>query len=353
MSRVPRGTFQHLPIWIVTALAVAVAGAARSAHDVGHDRAAPGDAGAEALPHVALEQDDGTLTLKVGGEVVATYVYADPVITRPYFRDLRAPGGTPVSRAHPPVEGRDATDHADMHPGAWLAFADIGGADVWRNRAKVEHVRFVTEPAGAPGRGTFAVLNHYTDGARVICEETCRYTLLVRPAGYLLIADSTFRAADGPLAFGDQEEMGFGVRVATPITVKSGGRIIDNEGRENEAGIWGKEAAWVDYSGAVEGREAGVMLIPDPANPRPSRFHVRDYGLTVANPFGGKAFGDQRESRVVVPAGQEFRMGFAVLLHASAGDVSFNRVRAYEDCVKYVRQERHAGSSRRAGQNPP
>jgi hypothetical protein len=291
-------------------------------------------------PDVSFDVADGTVAIKVGADVVGAYAFKDPVTTRPHFRNLHAPGGALVTRAHPPVEGRDPTDHADMHPGAWLAFADVGGLDVWRNKARVEHVRFVDDPKGDPGRGTFAVVNRYLDDVRPVCEETCRYTLLVRPAGYLLIADSTFRPVEGggggELSFGDQEEMGFGVRVATPIAVKAGGRILDDEGRLNEAQIWGKTAKWVDYSGpAADQGRAGVMLIPDPANPHASRFHVRDYGLMVANPFGRKVFGEPEAPRVVIPAGGEYGMRFAVLLHAEPADREPDLQSAYDDCLKH------------------
>lgn len=308
---------------------------ARGAPDLPGTRSAPAE--------VSFVAGEGTVELKVSAEIVGTYVYKDPLITRPHFRNLHAPGGALVTRAHPPVEGRDAIDHADMHPGAWLAFGDIGGADTWRNKARVTHVKFVEEPAGGPGRGTFTVLNEYGDGrGGVVCDEVCRFTVLVRPAGYLLISDSIFRARAGQLAFGDQEEMGFGVRVATGITVQSGGRIIDNEGRENEAGVWGKKAAWVDYSGPVgdeaaaagDERRAGCMLIPDPANPHASRFHVRDYGLMVANPFGRAAFGEKDHGPVVVPAGAEYRLRFGLLLHASPAGAKPELAELYEDCLR-------------------
>ena len=36
------------------------------------------------------------------GQAVATYVYDDPQILRPYFTGLKAPGGLQVTRHHPP-----------------------------------------------------------------------------------------------------------------------------------------------------------------------------------------------------------------------------------------------------------
>jgi hypothetical protein len=288
---------------------------------------------AGASPDVSFDSRQGELTLKIDGEPAATYVYQDRTITRPYFCNVRGPSGVPLTRTHPPAAGRDPADHADMHPGMWLAFADISGADVWRNKAAVRHLRFSQMPSGGAGSGSFAVINQYVAGEKVICEETCRYTLRVGPSGYLLIADSTFRSEHEDLSFGDQEEMGFGVRLATPLTVKAGGRIIDDRGRRNEAGIWGKRAAWVDYSGVVDGTRAGVMLMPDPANVRPSRFHVRDYGLMVANPFGAKVFGEQKESRVVIPRGKDLRLRFGLLLHAMPAEREPDYKAAYAQCL--------------------
>ena len=212
----------------------------------------------------------------------------------------------------------DPTDHATFHPGLWLAFGDLGGADNWRNRARVEHERFVEEPAGGSGRGTFAVANRYLGGdGATICREICRYRILVRPSGYLLIAASEFASDSGDFTFGDQEEMGFGVRVATPLSVEEGGRLRNSDNREGEREVWGQTALWCDYSGTIDGRHVGITLMPDPKNFRRSWFHARDSGLLVANPFGREAFTKGEKSRVVVRRGETFRLGFGALFHGS------------------------------------
>ena len=74
-----------------------------------------------------------------------------------------------------------------MHPGLWLAFGDLGGADFWRNKATVQHAAFVKQATSIGGKASFTVLNEYIAGARLICEETCQYTILARPNGYLII----------------------------------------------------------------------------------------------------------------------------------------------------------------------
>ncbi len=43
------------------------------------------------------------LVLTHDSRPVATYVFSDPKIKRPYFTSVHAPDGTPVTRTHPPV----------------------------------------------------------------------------------------------------------------------------------------------------------------------------------------------------------------------------------------------------------
>jgi len=108
---------------------------------------------ADDRPQVAFVPEGDRLQITVGGESLATYVFRDEVVLRPYFAHLRAPGGIPVTRHFPPVQGTDPIDHPTMHPGLWLAFGDINGADFWRNKGRVEHVRFIDQPRGGPGKG--------------------------------------------------------------------------------------------------------------------------------------------------------------------------------------------------------
>jgi hypothetical protein len=264
---------------------------------------------------VAFAPTPGGLAVTVGGRPAMTYVLQDKAITRPYFAHLEAPGGVPVSRTHPPVAGRDPTDHATFHPGLWLAFGDLNGADGWRNKAPVRHEKFVADPTGGPGAGRFAVANVHlaADGTTAVAREEARYEVRVRPVGTLLIWDSTLRPAAGRLLFGDQEEMGLGVRLSTPLTVKNGGRFTSPDGAGAEKDVRGRQLDWCDYSGTVG---AGVTLVPDPKNPRRCWFHARDYGLLVANPFAPKALGGGKPDPMVIEPGGALRLRFGVLLHA-------------------------------------
>jgi hypothetical protein len=297
---------------------------------------------------VAFTEGDGRLTVAVDGLPIAVYCYKDARITRPFFTHVRAPNGMQVTRHHPPIEGQDLVDHDTFHPGIWMSFGDISGSDYWRIMAPVRHVKFVERPKGGDGKGTFAVRNKYLDQkdpSKVVCEEVARYTFLTRPEGYLIIWDSTF-SSDKEFAFGDQEEMGLGFRVATPLRVEKksegdlppgNGTIVDSEGRKNGDEVWGNSADWCDYSGTIAGQHVGITLFCHPKNFRPSWFHARDYGLLEANPFGRQAFGKGDKSSVAIKPGETMRLRYGVLLHAGQPGSKPDLKSAYTDYVELTK----------------
>ena len=185
----------------------------------------------------------------------------------------------------------------------------------------------------------FAVENRYLtpEGGKEICRETCKYALEPVKDGVLVLWDSTFHSGAGSFYFGDQEEMGLGVRLAKAASVKSklGGRILNTSGERDEKGVWGKQADWCDYSGPIGEQFVGVMMMPHPSNFRKSWTHARDAGMMTLNPFGQKAFTRSGEaSRVEVPAGKEFRLRYGVLFHWDKRSDEFEPSAAYQHYLK-------------------
>ena len=281
---------------------------------------------AVATDRIRFQLQSDRVIIKYGKQPLATYVFQDSKIPRPYFAHVFAPNGKQVTRHHPPRPGQDATDHATFHPGIWMAFGDINGQDYWRLKARVEHAEFIDSPANKSGHASFSVRNRYWNeaGKKVVCTEVAEYTFqalysddsLQMPAGFLLHWDSTFSSSTKDFTFGDQEEMGLGVRVTTPIAVTQGGQIRNRDGRTNEKQVWGKMSAWCDYSGLVGNHRIGMTLMPDPANFRRCWFHARDYGFCAANPFGRNAFTRGEKSKVTVTRGASLKLRFGIFLHA-------------------------------------
>jgi hypothetical protein len=274
-------------------------------------------AGANAEPALTVEEHNNRLIIASGGQPVARYIFGDDQILRPYFSHVHAPSGEPVTRSHPPRPGIDATDHDTMHPGIWLAFGDLSGADFWRNKGRVELIEFVDRPAVRDGVVQFVAKYRYAIGDRAPAREVARHTLRKWNDGWLITMDSEL-SGERAVVFGDQEEMGLGIRLATPLAVKGGsGTMTNSAGDKNEKGVWGKTAAWCDYHGVIDGRRTGMVLMAHPDNFRPSWMHARDYGLVVANPFGQRAFTGGEASRVEIRPGESLRLRFAVYAYAT------------------------------------
>jgi Methane oxygenase PmoA len=300
---------------------------------------------AAAPPTVSFVRNDRELAINIGDQPVAIYCWKDDKITHPFFSQLHAPSGVQATRNHPPVPGEDLMDHDTLHPGVWMSFGDINGSDYWRLKARVEQVDFVDPPQGGPGVGSFAVHNRYlsqADPAQAVCDELARYKIMVRPEGYLLLWDSIF-TGERTFAFGDQEEMGLGLRIATQIRAADkaegkvppgNGTILDSQGRKNEKEVWGNAGDWCDYSGSIDNQHVGLTILCHPDNFRPSWFHARDRGLLEANPFGRKAFEKGETSSVVVKPGEKLRLRYGILIHSSRKDTKPDLAAAYQDYVQ-------------------
>lgn len=253
------------------------------------------------------------------GKPVGEFVFSDASIRRPFFSNLTGIAGAKITRNHPPIPGKDATDHDTMHPGLWLAFGDVSGVDFWRNRGRIRHLRFVDKPIAGNSTAAFATESDWVDaGGKPMGLMLNRFTLASRPSGWLIVWDATITAKETDLVFGDQEEMGFGARVATEFTEKKSGLIQNSHGVKSAGATWGKPAPWCDYSGLLDGKPVGVTLMASPGNFRESWWHNRDYGVFVANPFGRQAMKQGAKSAIKVPRGESIRLVFGAMLHDSA-----------------------------------
>lgn len=263
-----------------------------------------------------VEEKSDRLIITHSGKPVTEFVFHDERILRPYFANVFAPNGLRVTRRHPPIPGVDAMDHDTMHPGIWLAFGDISGHDFWRNKGRIEHLQFIDKPKMEEDRLKFSTESKLvTSEGKTVCMLNSRLSLTQRPGGWLMSWDSTFHSDQGDFSFGDQEEMGFGARMATSLCEKQGGVIVSSTGRTKANNTWGQPASWCDYSGPSGDQSGGITLMAAPMNFRESWWHNRDYGLMVANPFGRAAMKQGSSSEITVKQGELFRIVFGAWIH--------------------------------------
>ncbi|MEX2671425.1 MAG: PVC-type heme-binding CxxCH protein [Phycisphaeraceae bacterium] len=277
-----------------------------------------------------LVMEEDALDIRLDGRSIASYVFQDQETLRPFFAHIKTPQGIQVTRNHPPIPGEDPTDHAKMHPGLWLAFADLNGISFWHNEeGRVVYEGFVGEPTADEDTATFVTGSRFVadEGTR-LCRQRTHYTIRKDPAGYRIEIDATFES-DEPFSFGVKEEMGLGVRVASEIRVDGGnGSIRSAVGGRDELGTWGKVDRWWDYAGEIEERAVGLMVMAAPDNPDVWS-HSRDYGVIVANPFPVDVE-ENRGIRTTIDVGDAFRLRFGVLIHDAHPSDPLDRQQAYQ-----------------------
>lgn len=282
---------------------------------------------------VSARQIEGErLELKVGDVPFGAYHFGKN-LARPFIYPVHGPDGVVVTRHFPmkEVEG-EARDHPH-HRSFWTAYGEVNDTDNWseeKGHVRIRHVEFVSLLNG-PVCGGFTAHNRWLDREeRPLMEELREVTLYqTGPERRLIDYGVTFTAGEGDVTFGDTKEGGLiSFRVATPMDGSRGGKIEIAGGGRGEKECWGRPSPWCDYSGTVEGKPVGIAVMDHPENPRhPARWHVRDYGLMTANPFGTSTFEGEatgKRGEYTLKAGQTLRFRYRVLLHR--GDATAGRV---------------------------
>jgi hypothetical protein len=256
---------------------------------------------------------------------------------KPYLFPVIGPTGARFTRAFPmeKVAGEDL-DHPHQRS-FWFTHGKVNGVDFWSETAghgTIRETAKLTRMAG-PALALIRTTNDWIgpDGNKV-CEDERAYRFYNTRSSYVIDFDIAIKAAVGQVTFGDTKEGMFGLRVASTMDVKhgQGGRITNAEGVTDLA-AWGKPSPWVDYTGPVAGQMVGIAILNHPESFRyPTTWHVRDYGLFAANPFGWHDFGLGQSGDYTIPAGNTIAFRYRVILHK--GDTASARIptvfQAYE-----------------------
>lgn len=313
---------------------------------------------------VRIVPSNGNLRVELNGRFFTEYFYTN--VPRPFCFPIIGPGRAPMTRNFPMrnVPGEE-TDHPH-HRSLWFAHSPVNGVDVWtekKNSGRIVHRGFMDISSGV-NTGLIKTMNDWVgpDGT-ILCsdEQTWQFYPCKDNSTITVDFEITLKATHGDVVFGDSKEGSFAIRVAESMRVlqpakrgepaKPGeGHIVLSTGeRDNgisaaaakdgkrEASTWGKRAAWCDYYGPVAGQIVGFAIMDHPDNPRhPTWWHVRDYGLFAANPFGQHDFEglkDPHAGDLKIPAGQRATFRYRVVIHE--GDEKVARIaERYDEYVK-------------------
>ncbi len=278
---------------------------------------------AAATAGVELHDGDGKVRVVVGGELFAEYRYQG--VARPFLYPIVGPGGTGLTRNWPMQQTtNEPTDHVH-HKGLWFAHGNVNGVDCWSEQkafGRTVHAEFLELRGGATGGVIRERCNWVGPDGRALCSD--ERTIRFQPHTAVRVVDFeiTLIASQGPVTFGDTKEGTLAIRLPATMSVTgpdAQGHIVTSAGLR-DAAAWGSRAEWVDYHGPVDGKVAGVAIFDAPQNPRhPTTWHVREYGLFAANPFGLHAF--QKDSPagagdLKLAAGERVTFRYRFVFHA-------------------------------------
>ena len=313
-----------------------------------------------ALPasaQVKLSQTPEQIAVEIDGKPFTVFYIAGKDLNRPYLHPLRSASGTIVNRSFPAgqIPG-ESTDHPH-HAGLFYGHGDVNGYNYWAiqnvptpaskadsTMGRIVLKQVVSVKSGKESGSVDVVFNWLKPDGKPLLTETRKMTFYAHPT--LRIIDFDFDlAAIEKVVFRDTKEGTFAMRMATPLEEPplkgkaSGpprtGKLINAQGGEREANVWGKRSEWVDYSGDLDGERVGVVMMDHPDNPRhPTYWHSRGYGLHSINPFGVSDFLNDKTQNgsLTLEPGQHVRFRYRVIIHPGRGPARLAEL--YQDYAK-------------------
>lgn len=276
---------------------------------------------------LGVKLDDDGATITIDGELFTRYMIDGG--NKPVLYPVIGPTGQPVTRRYPlePLGKGEKNDHPH-HRSVWFGYEGVNGLNLWHEPRSLDklgphdgkqlHRKFSTIEIDGDTVLLIAE-NDYVDRDGTVRAKDTR-TLRFGTTGDSRWIDYAIKlwSPQGPLKLGDTKEGAFAVRVAgtMKVTAKQGGKIVNSNGQV-DGKAWGQPAAWVDYSGPVDGQTVGIALLAHPTSLQAEpRWHVREYGLFAANPIGARHFtGGKQTGGIERPEGEPILLRHRMLIH--------------------------------------
>ena len=283
-----------------------------------------------ARAQVTLTQEPDKIAVAIDGKPFTVFYIGGANLNRPYLHPLRSASGKIVNRSLPAGQlAGETTDHPH-HAGLFYGHGDVNGYNYWAiqnganpqppNGANFGRIILAKPPAVKSGKESGSVDVVLTwlkpDGVPLLTE-TRRMTFYAHPELRIIDFDFDFAAIETAV-FRDTKEGTFALRVATALEAAKAGKLVNAQGGEGEANVWGKRSEWVDYSGQIDGEKVGIVMMDHPSNPRhPTYWHSRAYGLHSINPFGVSDFLNDKTKNgaLTIEPGQHVRFRYRVVIH--------------------------------------
>ena len=300
-----------------------------------------------ALPvgaQVTITQGPEQIAVEIDGKPFTVFYIGGKDLNRPYLHPIRSASGKIVNRSFPAGQLPGETADHPHHAGLFYGHGDVNGYNYWAiqnvpaaalkpnpTMGRIVLKQVASVKSGKESGSVDVVLTWLTPEGKPLLTETRKMTFHAHPMLRIIDFDFDFTAID-KVVFRDTKEGTFAMRMATaldepPAKEKPGalprtGKLVNAQGGEREANVWGKRSEWVDYSGVLDGEKVGVVMMDHPGNPRhPTYWHSRGYGLHSINPFGVSDFLNDKTQNgsLTVEPGQHVRFRYRVIVHPGRG----------------------------------
>jgi Methane oxygenase PmoA len=238
---------------------------------------------------------------------------------RPYLYPMRAANGLSFLADAP-------TDHRHHH-GIWIGHGRVNESDFWLERHNSGRILQKSYAVRSLNNGEAAELtseNHWIDAAgdlQLTDQRTLTFYDTPSDRRWFDIKLSLHPAGTEPALLYPTNEAGLPhFRAANGLTVRSGGTLVNAEGKINERGTYRQRSAWLDCSGRLGRLECGFAVFDHPDNPdHPTRWFTRDYG-----PFSPN-YGFFEEDPIEITPDEPLTLQYRIYVHngdAEAGGVA-------------------------------
>ena len=276
----------------------------------------------------AITATDKGLRIDFDGKLFTEYLVKDT--QRPCFYPVIGASGAEATRPYPLAAG--SKDDHPHHSSIWFAHGGINGLDFWSNGAdkgRIENTGFSDVKAEGASASFSATSKWVKPNGDVALTDARHFVVTALPDDARQFdIEITLAASAGDVTFDDTKEGTMAIRVAPTMALKGGhGHILTGEGIK-DAKAWGTQANWVSYYGPdPKGQAITFTMMDGPGNLRhPTWWHVRDYGLFAANPFGQHDFEKDKEHKTkgnyLLAKGSSLTQHYRILLQKGEPDVA-------------------------------
>ena len=257
-----------------------------------------------------------------GTDAVHVNVAGKPFTTYAFAKDQKYPYFYPVSG--PATSESVTTESSEPYPhhhSLFFACDKVNGSNYWQES---------NEAGQVVSQGPRIV---EASGERAIVEDTC---LWQRPGGepdfrdtrtiVISAPSASLRTIDFAITLEPLKDVRilksnhslFAARVVPELNVLNGGRLVNADGKEKEAGTYGVASPWCSYSGVRDGMREGIAVFQHPQNRwNPAPWFTRDYGFFSPTPMQWLE-GDALELR----KGESLTLRYRVLVFSGDPDLA-------------------------------